>query len=389
MKKNTAKDVMQPHSEAKVAFYRAYLRRFLAIMSKNHYFDTVNIFDIFCGRGVYSDGGLGSPIRAVEAICEARQNYPSKVRFRLFLNDKVKEFVKRVQTYIQENYPKTGCEIHYLNMPANELMDQLAYVLNNTKKTAKNLLFIDPYGYKEIHRTTFEELLINGRTEIMLFLPISFMHRFTHYAFDEKAAKSALPLRQFISEFFDRSHPIQHDAPMPVRQYVDELAEAFSFGGRYYTTSYLIDRDSHNRFALFFITPHQLGLEKAIEAMWELDQVEGKGFHLPADPEMPRLFDDRIFIENRHREQMEQLRMVFVGNLQQRQLTNNYIYNLTLRSGFLPKHANEVMRSLQDDGLIDVLDTKTGRSARKNTFYLYERDAGKNRDPKVVFRLKQ
>ena len=42
-KAKTAKDVMLPHSRAKVAFYREYLTRFLSIMSVSKYCEKVNI----------------------------------------------------------------------------------------------------------------------------------------------------------------------------------------------------------------------------------------------------------------------------------------------------------------------------------------------------------
>ena len=50
-KKNSSKDVMLPHSDAKVTFYEKYLERYLAIMSVQKWYRRVNIFDVYCGRG--------------------------------------------------------------------------------------------------------------------------------------------------------------------------------------------------------------------------------------------------------------------------------------------------------------------------------------------------
>ena len=47
---------MLAHSKAKVDFYQAYLTRYLSIMSVTKFVDTINIFDVFCGRGEYADG---------------------------------------------------------------------------------------------------------------------------------------------------------------------------------------------------------------------------------------------------------------------------------------------------------------------------------------------
>ena len=78
---------------------------------------------------------------------------------------------------------------------------------------------------------------------------------------------------EFISEFFPVGHPVRSDEPMDVKQYIRELTKAFSFDGKYYTTSYFIERDCKNYFALFFMTTNLLGLEKAVDTLWELDKL--------------------------------------------------------------------------------------------------------------------
>ena len=72
--KKSAKDIMLAHSKAKVDFYQAYLTRYLSVMSVTPYLNTINIFDVFCGRGEYADGGLGSPIRAIQTIIKIKQD---------------------------------------------------------------------------------------------------------------------------------------------------------------------------------------------------------------------------------------------------------------------------------------------------------------------------
>jgi len=176
-KRKSAKDVMLPHSEAKVAFYRCYLEKFLSIMSVQRYNNQVNIFDVFCGRGVYANGGHGSPIQAMEAIQKVRRDHPSETQFVLYLNDAVKKFVLGVKEYIEQNFETDGlCKVRYLNVRAKHLFGRLVDFLDNQPGRSKNLLFIDPYGYKDIHRETLLRMLSNGNTEILLFLPISFMH---------------------------------------------------------------------------------------------------------------------------------------------------------------------------------------------------------------------
>lgn len=389
-RKKSAKDVMLPHSAAKVAFYRSYLEKLLSIMSVAKYFTRVNIFDVFCGRGVYADGGHGSPIQAMEAIKKVRENYPSNTEFRLYLNDVVKKYVLGVKEYINEHFQADGlCKVKYLNAPAIRLFKELEAFLLTMPKTSKNLLFIDPYGYKDIHKNTLKRMMANDRTEILLFLPISFMHRFTHYAFDGNANKGALPLREFISEFFPEGHPVRSDEPMDVKQYIRELTKAFSFGGKYYTTSYFIERDSKNYFAVFFMTTNILGLEKAVDTMWELDEIEGKGFHQADSVSRQTTMFDEFFKEEDHKARLEYLRLLIVAFLGKRARSNAEIYEFILQQGYRVPHVNEVLRSLQNEELIEVKMCDNGKMARKGAFYVNYSNAKDRRMPKAVIGLKE
>lgn len=389
-KKQTSKDIMLAHSKAKVEYYQKYLARYLSIMSVAKNIDEVNIFDVFCGRGVYADGGLGSPIRTVQTTKEVREKHPSGKRFNLFFNDAEIAFVKQVKKYINEHYPdnKEFCNIMYLCAPAEQLFEKLCRFLPKTGFQTKNFLFVDPYGYKDINKQTFQRLMRNENTEILLFLPISFMHRFTHYAFNEDANNGALRLREFIDQFFPANHKIRSDEPMDVLEYIDALTEAFSFGGKYYTSSYFIERDSKNYFALFAICHNLLGLEKAVETKWALDEDDGQGFHQPAPNQQLNLFADMFKEENR-KEHFESLKTMIVAFLQERGRANGEIYRFVLRKGYLPKHANAVLRHLQDNNLIKVTLLDTGKEARKHSFYINYNESKDPKMPKALIELKK
>src|ERR1044071_2918736 len=63
-----AKRTMLLHSEAKVEFYKTYLQRYLHILYLAQTITEINIFDVFCGTGIYDNGKKGSPIVAFDAI---------------------------------------------------------------------------------------------------------------------------------------------------------------------------------------------------------------------------------------------------------------------------------------------------------------------------------
>lgn len=390
VKKQTSKDIMLAHSKAKVDYYQKYLSRYLSIMSVAKNIKEVNIFDVFCGRGVYADGGLGSPIRTVQTTKEVRANHPSNKQFNLYFNDAEIAFVKQVKKYINEHYPdnKDFCNIIYLCASAENLFEKLCDFLPKTGYGTRNFLFVDPYGYKDINKQTFQRLMRNQNTEMLLFLPISFMHRFTHYAFNEDANNGALRLREFIEQFFPADHKIRSEEPMDVKEYIDALSEAFSFNGKYYTSSYFIERDSRNYFALFAICNNLLGLEKAVETKWSLDEKDGQGFHQPDKSMQLNLFAE-IFKEENRREHFEELKTMLLSFIAECGKTNGEIYRFVLRRGYLPKHANAVLKYLQDKDLINVTLLDTGKKARKHSFYINYDDSKDMKHQKTLIELRK
>lgn len=223
--KKNSQNTMLAHSRAKVEFYEKYLERYLPIMSLTKYVSTINIYDVFCGRGVYENGGEGSPVRALKAIVDAKKKYPSNTTFILRLNDYDQNNIDSVKQYIAQKVPdyRQYCDVKFASVDAESLLDNIANWLTKTRNDERNLLFIDPYGYKTIHKDTIEKLMRNGKTEIILFLPVSFMHRFKDYAFDPEASESIAPLRKFTEDFFPEEHPMRNsEEEMNVHDYVDQ-----------------------------------------------------------------------------------------------------------------------------------------------------------------------
>ena len=264
-------------------------------------------------------------------------------------------------------------------------MNRLCRKLAPTPTDVRNLLFIDPYGYKSIHKDTLEKLMDNGRTEILLFLPVSFMHRFTHVAFDERRLKGTEPLRAFISSYFPEGHPVRSDEPMDVRQYISELSGAFSYDGKYYTASFEIQRDKKNYFALFFICSNMLGFEKVIDVKWKLDDDYGRGFRLDNNEGMFPEFVEELK-QQREEERVEMMRVALLNLLQKRGRSNKEIYEYTLRMGYMPKVAGAALKQLQKDDLIEVKSIGFDKKVRKGSFYLNYKGW---REPEIEVCLKQ
>lgn len=373
-KKNNSKDIMLPHSRAKVKFYRTYLEIYLRVLCNSPHIDVINIYDVFCGMGIYKDGGKGSPIEANDVIKEVCATFPSTTKICLHINDISPKRVNAVRNYIQnsngESYDYTPI---YSSLEGETYLENLASKIASTSSNTRNLIFIDPYGYKEIRKEIIDKLMSNGRTEVMIFLPISFMNRFTKHALEHDEVAMFQPLCNFVKSFFPNNHPIAEGQRMSHLDYISYLTYALRFGNKYYTTSYHIERSQSNYFALFFLTSNVYGFEKILETKWKLDEKDGNGFELPKEAS---LFDD-LEAEEIKRIIFNKLYELTVSYLSSGAKTNQELYFFALTNEFLPKHMTEVLSALKRNGRLDIKEMAGSKPAMPGAFYINRKEGNR------------
>lgn len=369
VKKSDVKNTMQIHSQAKVEFYKTYLERYVAILCQSHFIKHIRIYDVFCGMGIYEDGGKGSPVVAYDTIKGIYETHKivNDTKISLIVNDKSETRIAKVKEYIDSNR-HSYCVVRPYNLEINRLFETIVPEINNTPPDTRNLVFIDPYGYKDIKKELLLEIMKNGRSEIILFLPISHMQRFTNAAIqDEESITQYEPLREFVYSFFpNKNHPIRQST-INVKDYIHYVADALKFQNKFFATSYFIERDKANYFALFFMSSNILGFEKILDVKWTLDKEHGGGFMLPEPT--GNLFAEEFALEAKN-DNARRLKSILIETLKH-PCTNNDLYETILRNEFLPKHANEVLREMQQNNpKFFVIEIATGNNARKKSFYL-------------------
>jgi three-Cys-motif partner protein len=378
-----AKKTMLLHSEAKVEFLKKYLQRYLRILYRARTIQEINIFDVFCGTGIYDNGKKGSPIVSFEAISAIRDQYDFDKTINLIVNDSKAEKIDTVREHIDAQN-QNHCSVAYHKLSADEMFTLIRQNLAGQARNVRNLIFVDPYGYKEIKKNTLEDLLKNNRTEIILFLPISQMQRFTKTAVTSDS-KPYEPLKKFVYSFFPVDHPIRKET-VSALEYIKFVKEALKFD-QYYSTSYSIERDESNYYALFFISPSIYGFEKILEVKWELDEDSGGGFRQPVARTLFDLQDKEL----QKLDNYEQLERLLRGYLKKSR-TNQEVYEFVLMAEFLPKHATEIFRNWQgQDSRFRVTDITTGKAVPKGRFYINweSYNPAKNQNAKVTLFINQ
>lgn len=371
MANQNSKTNLLNHSEAKVRLLSEYLKRYLNIICNDGYTKRIKIYDLFCGEGLYNNGGEGSPIVILKQIKDLHTLNVAKVdsipAIDCHFNDIDKTKIEKVQKIVQDrNLHKS--EFGNIDFTTNDYQVELTNLCKSLTqpKDHKAFVFIDPYQYKHIKASQIKEIIKNKNAEVLLWLPTQFMYRFSNNGTPEV-------LYDFIEELTEYREWKKTDS---VWKFIEQLKQGFqSFvGDNFFVDKFSIQKDTSTVFCLYFFTSHIKGFEKMLEAKWEIDTEQGKGWDYSGN-------EPSLFYEYKINPLEEQL-----SSFLRQKRTNGEVYDFTLRQAFLPKHANQIFKSWQKSGKLEVLLTD-GTNARKGAFYIsYEHYRDDNE--KVFYKLK-
>lgn len=383
--KNKVKDIVLPHSQAKLDLYENYLLNFLTVLGLTPFVSKINLYDIYCGIGVYKDGNIGSPLitnKSIKAVNGKIKQMGKPLKpISININDIEKHKIQNVQRILNSDKIE-NCTYEYYNTDADKMLQIASARINSYSSKERTLVFIDPYGYSQIHSDKIYNLIKNEHTEIILFLPVMQMYRFKDIALNDPNRACYEDLRNFIFSFFPSNHRIINDKIDNVFEFINEIKGALSYNDRFYTCSHYIERGKGNYYALFFITSNIYGLEKMVEAKWKLDPVKGKGF---LQKKTATLFDSQ-FEQVDHSREIDYLKSQVLIGLHQKVLSNVEMYELTLRNEFKQTHAKTVLDELMKIKKV-VLCNQNGEYLANNGAYYLDYTYFKNKDRKVYFKL--
>ena len=372
-----AKINLLAHSEAKVQLYGTYLSTYLNMLSRVPSVKHIYLFDLLCGEGIYDNNEKGSPLIAIDKIQNHfYTNNKTCPNMTIWFNDselsniEPKYYkIERVKRFCHKFYLPKNVRIEYFKEDYDTVCSRAIDEVKNNP-VSKNLFFVDPYGYKEIKLSSLDHILANHNSEVLLFLPISFMYRFA-----EKAQNSEFsggkPLKDFLTALFGSEQKYKFRSAYDFIEKVKEKLREHFRSSDVFVDTFTIDRGHGNVYCLFFFTSHVRGYEKMLEAKWKLDVDRGLGYS--EDGNAPKLFSE---IELRcYPEKLEK----FIKSAPMR--TNHEIYRFGLDQGFLPKHTNKILSEWKDDLSSFEVKSLDGKPIRG--FYI-----AYNHDRRVGFRFK-
>jgi three-Cys-motif partner protein len=344
------------HSEAKLKLYDTYLARYLSILARNPYVERIFLFDLLCGEGMYENGEKGSPIMALETV---KDHYYSNNRscpnITIWFNDIGQSEIEhgvskihRVRRYGEKIYLPKNVNVEYFQEDYKSLYSKAIQLVNTTNRS-KGLFFIDPYGYKAIRPEDTRNMLKGNNTEVLLWLPASFMYRFANTV-TRADFKGGEALREFIFALFGENPPIFNS----VYDFIEQITESFRAFLRelgILVDTFTLERGGGNVYCLFFFTSHIKGYETMLSTKWDMDENRGKGHAI----------DRSLTFSEIQLSAYPQKLIAFITSAEYR--TNAEIYRFGLENGFLPKHTNDVLREWKKEGRCELisLDSKPVR----------------------------
>ena len=358
MTKKDAKTNLLEHSDAKVKLLGKYLSIYLNVLSRST-IDKIYLFDLFCGEGRYSDNGNGSPIVILETIKNHYFfNKKTCPNIEILFNDvgqseiepkKLK--IERVKDFADKIFRPENVKEHYTKIDYNELVKKVIDRTNRLKGNERALIFIDPWGYKEINPEDIKNLIENKKSEVLLFLPIYFMSRFVEKSRDEEF-KGGRAIRNFIANLFGNIDDLEKVKGQ--RDFIFKIQEQFkTYLNLKYVDTFKIERENKNLFCIFFFTNNKKGFEKMIQTKWSLDKKQGSEFKIGVELTL-NLFHE-IEISNYDKKVIEFVKL-------KRQVSNLELTDFGYENNFLPTHTKKILDGIKEQLIITSNDGKLARS---------------------------
>ncbi|MBS4028307.1 MAG: three-Cys-motif partner protein TcmP [Ignavibacteriales bacterium] len=372
MEKLDPKKVMLEHSKAKVELYGRYLSTFLNIISRDKHTEKIYLYDLFCGEGMYDNGEKGSPIVALEVIKNHYfENNNSCPRIKVLFNDVDEIKIKKLKEHCSKIFQPNNSEIVFESKNYSDLIEIAIREITQLSIDEKAIIFIDPYGYKDIRILQIEKLLKGNHSEVLLFLPISQMYRYANVAMRKEITGTEY-LVELITEIFQSNIP-RFDSP---EDFINKIKESLKVTLKnFFVDTFRLQRDPQNVYSLFFFTSHIRGFEKMLEAKWKIDSEQGKGFRLEKTGD---LFSSVV-----HSNYPSLLESLLRSDYR---ISNRDIYEFGLRNGYLPTHTIQVFRWWQSEKKMEVEDDN-GLKVRNGWFYLDYKYHSPRWEKKVYFKL--
>ncbi|QKZ14332.1 three-Cys-motif partner protein TcmP [Spirosoma sp. KUDC1026] len=220
---------------------------------------TVYVIDLFSGAGRYDDGTPSTPIKVMDRVLEA-DYLRDNIRF--WFNDESVDMITRLQTNIKAlpGSENLRHEVHYTSQDADSPEIANWFRQNAISWRFPMLVFIDPFGYKEINQELIRSIIQVPQSDIILF----FNYKRINAALNNQLFESNMN-RLFgeaqvktVKEELETAKPAQRSEII-----VRHLEESFEALGSKFVTAFKIVQNDQDQISHYIVglTKHEKGFE--------------------------------------------------------------------------------------------------------------------------------
>jgi len=256
---------LEPHTLGKHLVLRSYLDAWLPILGMNR--RRILFIDGFAGPGKYSEGEDGSPIIALNALCEHRSKARiiAEVAF-LFIeeNHERATHLKELVAQLMPNLPPK-CSAHVIEGKFDITMSEaLDYLEDQAKSLAPCFAMIDPFGVSGTPMNVIERIMANPSAEVYISLMFEPIRRFAetpefHDNLDEL----------FGTKEWRKCAQIQ-DPNEKKEAYYSLYDSQLRNAGAKHVLHFELYQGRRHVYSIFFGTQHHVGSDRMKKAIWKV-----------------------------------------------------------------------------------------------------------------------
>ncbi len=261
-----------PHTKAKHDMLARYLDAWFPIIATRWSDTGVTYAEGFAGPGEYANGGLGSPLLALQAATRPEvSKHPTDIR--LIFVEKSRDRLGHLKALVaRRGLGRTRIQISYVNSPCET---HLLPALDAAGAWAGPMFVnLDGWGVDTPYRIV-ERIGASRSAEVLITLKTQWFARFASVA-DVQAGDLVFGETGWRDVALQ---PGREKKRFLAERYLSRLHDA---GFNYTLTFEMVDEGGNGLF-LVFGTDSLLGVEKMKDAMWSVDKVRGQRFRDPRD----------------------------------------------------------------------------------------------------------
>ncbi|MCF7809834.1 three-Cys-motif partner protein TcmP [bacterium] len=349
---NFNKEPFDESTKLKLEIFGECFREWLPVFLHDKYTNQIAIFDFFAGSGSDSNGVHGSPLILLKEAKGENRKYCSKIDkdkvINFIFSEKAlhmsKELRSNVEKYKSEciNANQCGDCVYKISVEQKDFKSAFNDPETQTVLKDKNIgkfILLDQYGFSQIDKDIFLQLVNSPRTDFIFFISSSYVKRFKEHP----------NTKQYInteSMNFDQMQP--KECHRVIADYYRSLIPPEK---EYYLHHFTIQKETckGNYYGLIFGSNHTFGMEKFLKVCWRNDNFSGEAnFNMYNDFEEGNLFHVKNSSNKKYKVISELRKSILSGLI----VDNISGFKYTMRMGCEPKLFTQVVRELEEEGLI-------------------------------------